>query len=135
MCPDNIELNLESVICDLIENKGVSVFYVGCNGAFDRMATAVLKRLYKKYNGIEYYTVLESVPSEKDCVDSEHNLLPCDIELVHPRFAIDKRNRWMVDQAQFIVSYTTNTFGGAFKFSELARRKGKKVINIADMVL
>lgn len=134
ICSQNIEGTLEKTILDLIENNGVRVFYVGNNGDFDRIVTSVLRRMCLSYKNIEYYTVLAYLPTNNEYDNTNtHTILPEGIELVHPRFAIDKRNRWMVEQAQFVITYTVNTFGGAYKFSQLAQRKGKTVINIADI--
>ena len=47
--PDTIKPVLRETIIDLIENKGVNLFYVGNQGAFDRMTIKVLRELKEKY--------------------------------------------------------------------------------------
>jgi hypothetical protein len=66
-------------------------------------------------------------------VDYCYTILPEGIENVPKRFAISFCNKWMVGKADFIISYVEHDWGGAAKFSNMAKRKGKKVINIAEI--
>ena len=43
--PDAIKEKLFCVLCDLVENKGVTEFYVGNNGSFDHHVRAVLRKI------------------------------------------------------------------------------------------
>lgn len=36
----------------------------------------------------------------------------------------------MIEQADYVITYVTHSWGGAAKFKELAEKKGKTVINI-----
>jgi len=49
----------------------------------------------------------------------------------HPRYAIAARNKWMLERADFVVAYVKRDIGGAARFVSEAKKKGKKVINIA----
>ena len=44
------------------------------------------------------------------------------------RFAISRRNEWMVRECDTIVAYVTHGWGGAAKTLEYARRKNKAVL-------
>ena len=57
------------------------------------------------------------------------------LEDVLPRFAIVKRNEWMVRQADLVLAYVVVSFGGAAKTLEYARRKGKPVCNLAQEIV
>lgn len=59
-------------------------------------------------------------------------LLPDGFEVVPPRFAIDHRNRWMINQSDFVVTYVRSPIGGAEKFKALAERKGKPMVEVAN---
>lgn len=59
-------------------------------------------------------------------------MLPEGIESVHPRFAISWRNKWMLKQSDFVVTYITHTWGGAAQFAEKAKRQKKTVINLPE---
>ena len=62
--------------------------------------------------------------------DFSDTMLPEGIEAVHPRYAIDWRNRWMLQRSDFVVIYITHPWGGAGKFAERAKREGKTVVNL-----
>lgn len=60
----------------------------------------------------------------------EETLLSDGTEVAPVRFAIGRRNKWMVEQADYVITHVTHSWGGAAKFKELAEKKGKTVINI-----
>ena len=57
-------------------------------------------------------------------------MLPEGIEAVHPRFAISWRNKWMIKQSDYVVTYITHPWGGAAQFAEMAKKQQKAVINL-----
>ena len=121
---------LRQVIIDLIEHHGVTQFYVGSQGNFDTMARSLLSELVQIYP-IHYAVVLAYLPKENDpSSDGSHTILPDGFESVPPRFAIDYRNRWMIDHSDIVVTYVRSP-GGAAKFKELAERRGKIVVDVA----
>lgn len=130
-CPDSIRSKLRSVLVDLIENQQADTFYVGRQGSFDALVYATLRELSAKYPHIRYAVVLERL-SGKSTDDFTETLFPEAIENVPPRFAIDRRNNWMLQQADFVVVYVTHAWGGAAKFAKKAEKQGKTVINLAD---
>ena len=42
----------------------------------------------------------------------------------------NKRNAWMINESDFVVTYVRYSTGGAAHFKELAEKKGKIVINL-----
>lgn len=134
-CPAEVELRLRQVLVDLIENQSVDTFYVGNKGAFDRMVRFVLRELAREYPHIHYAVVLERIPGKQNPnspEDYSDTLLPDGIESVPPRFAISWRNRWMLAQSDFAVTYVAHAWGGAAQFAGLAKRRRKIVINLAE---
>lgn len=129
--PQNLREAIKEKITEMIEQHGVELFYVGNHGQFDSMALSSLKELTKIYPHIKYYVVLAYFPKEKP--SEENTLLPEGIEFCHPRFAIEFRNKWMIERSDFVISYVTHSWGGAHKFCEKAKNKGKTVINIERM--
>ncbi len=130
--PAEIKPILRSTLEDLIVNHGVDQFYVGNQGQFDAYFRSTLRELTKKYPHIRYAVVLAYMPgATSEYEDYSDTMLPEGIEAVHPRCAISWRNSWMLQKADFVVTYITHTWGGAYKFAEQARKKGKRVINIA----
>ncbi len=131
-CPAEIKPILKSTLEDLIVNHGVDLFYVGNQGQFDACVRTSLQALTKKYPQTHYAVVLAYMPGSKnEYEDFSDTMLPEGIESVHPRFAISRRNDWMLRQSSFVVTYITHTWGGAYKFAEKAKKQGKIVINLA----
>ncbi len=130
--PKETEPTLRSTLIDLIENKKADVFYVGNNGNFDTMVRRQLESLSKTYT-IKYYIVLAYMPG-KNSIPDEHTILPEGIETVPRRFAINYRNKWMLNKADIVVNYVTRNFGGAWTCVRLAEKKGKKLINLKPAI-
>ena len=128
--PKEIESALRLTLIDLIENKNATVFYVGNHGNFDAMVRRQLEDLSKTYP-IKYYVVLAYMPS-KNAEPDEHSILPEGIETVPRRFAINYRNKWMLNKSDIVVTYVTRSFGGAAQFKEVAKRQRKNVVEIIN---
>ena len=109
-------------------------FFVGNNGKFDYIVYSALKEIKSEYPNISYSVVLAYLPGEKqeykNYYAEEETFLPDGIEIGPVRFAIDRRNTWMVEQADYVITHVTHSWGGAAKFKELAEEKEKTVINI-----
>ena len=131
--PRKIEPLLRAALEQLIVSKQATVFYVGHNGNFDAMTRRLLVELKAKYPQIQYEVVLAYMPGQKNKpeTDYSHTVYPEGLENVLPKFAIQKRNEWMLDRADIVLTYVTCSFGGAAQFKKLAEKKGKKVINLA----
>ena len=130
--PKEIEPTLRTTLIDLIENKNVTVFYVGNNGNFDIMVHRQLEDLSHTYP-ITYNVVLAYLPTKKSEYDDYTNtILPEGIETAPKRFAISYRNKWMIQQSDVVVTYVTHSFGGAAQFKEMAEKQGKTVIELSE---
>ena len=57
-------------------------------------------------------------------------MYPNGLEKVPQRFAIDRRNRMMIDWSDIVVTFVCYSVGGAAKYKEIAEKKGKKVLNL-----
>lgn len=130
--PKKIEPTLRTTLVDLIENHGATEFYVGNNGNFDTMVRRQLENLSQTYP-ITYSVVLAYLPTKKNKYDKLTNTIyPEGIESVPKRFAISYRNKWMIQQADAVVTYVTHTYGGAWQFKVIAQRQGKTVIELSE---
>lgn len=120
----------------LIAEHGVNVFYVGNNGQFDHLVAAVLRELKSRNPQISYSIVLAYLPErekEYNQLSYTETIYPEGLEYTPPRFAISKRNQWMVQQSDYVIAYVEHSIGGAAQFTEYARKKHKTVINLADL--
>ena len=132
-CPEIVKPMLQKVLTDLIAEHGIDMFYVGNQGQFDAYVHSVLKELKQQFPLINYAVVLAYMPGKKSEYDDYYyadTMLPEGIEEVHPKFAISWRNDWMLQQSEYVVTYITHSWGGAFQYAQKAHNADKKVINI-----
>ena len=130
-CPDTLKEKILAAIKAQIA-AGTTSFYVGNQGHFDRMALSCLRKMKEEYPDLTYAVVLAYLPTEPDLYEPDETVLPEGIETVPKRFAIDFRNRWMIDHADTVIAYVTHSWGGAAKHLKSAEKKGKTIINLAD---
>ena len=131
--PETIKLKIRAAVIDLIENHGVTMFYVGNQGNFDRLVRSVLKEVTTAYPGVGYAVVLAYMPSAKKRADDfSDTLLPDGIEKVPKRFAILWRNKWMIEHADYVMAYIVHSLTNVSRFVDLARIKQKTIILIPE---
>ena len=129
--PQDITPALCAAIIDLIEHHDVSLFYVGNHGNFDNMVKKQLKHLKALYPHIDYAVVLSRLPGkQREYEDLSDTIFPEGLEDAPPRYAISHRNRWMLKQADFVVTYVAHEWGGAAQFADAAKRQKRTVINL-----
>ena len=113
--------------------QGVDTFYVGNQGNFDAMVYSCLNQLRKTDPNIHVSVVLAYLPTGKRGWDDfSDTMYPEGIEIGPQRFAVERRNRWLVDHADYCLCYVTHTWGGAYKFAHLAKLRGKHVVNLGS---
>lgn len=127
-CPESIRGKLREAVEWLIREKNVVIFYVGNQGRFDAMALGVLRELRQEYPHIRYGVVLAYPP--KGPVEPEA-MYPEGLETVPPRYAISRRNDWMLRQTDYVITYITHSWGGAAQYGEKARKQGKYIFPLA----
>ena len=129
VCPQNTATALRDAVVDLIENKGVRDFYMGNQGDFDRLARETLRTLQQIYPDIRYTVVLAYFPT-KGANLPENTVFPEELERVPPRYAINRRNKWILDRADYVITFVRSAVGGAATFDALAEEKGKTLIRL-----
>ena len=132
-CPGDIYESVYSQIIELIEKDNVDCFLVGEEGRFDRIVQRALYEIRKKRTNIFCFVVKAYYdPNKKEDLYSLESIYPDSLTDVPKRFAIDKRNQYMIERSQVVVVYVRTSIGGASKFMNEALRKNKKVINLAS---
>ena len=132
--PKCVQPILREVLVELITKKGVNEFYIGTHGKFDNIVLTTLKELKKEFLHINYTNVLAYITGGKeDFQKYENTVFPNVLENTPPRFAIIKRNKWMIEKSDYVVCYVWQTLTNAVEFLEFAKRKGKKIINLAKI--
>ena len=56
------------------------------------------------------------------------------LENVPPRYAISRRNRWIVEQADLLFTYITHEFGGAYAMYRYAKQKDKEIYQLGNRI-
>lgn len=130
--PQEIEGILRQVLIALIEARQADTFYVGNQGKFDRMVARVLSGLQLEYPHITYAVVLAYLPGKRAAA-GQNTLYPEGMEGVPPRFAIARRNAWMLQQADWVIVYVSRSVGNAASLQARAERSGKAVINLWEL--
>ena len=131
LCPDSIKPVLKKNIEELIK-CGINCFLLGDRGDFDILVLKTIKDLQEEYE-FSYKIILSYIPQSKSCFTNDpHSIYPEELAVVPKRFAIEYRNRYLVENSDCFICYITHNYGGAVKFARKAKRMGKTVINISD---
>ena len=131
-----LDEQLYSLLQKILRAKDFVDIYIGRNGEFDIYAATVIKRVQNKM-GKENNMLNCVLPyPHKDMLYYEGYydsvIIPECIEHAHPKGAIVKRNRWMVEQADLIICYVERDAGGAYAALEYAKKLHKTIINLAN---
>lgn len=124
-----------------IENliaSGVDVFYSGGYGAFDLLALRVVGELKAVYPHIQNILVFAYL-TEKHISQYRDILIAHNAESIYPfentplpRYAIIKRNEWMIKESDFVISGTKIYCGGSGVSFEYAEKSEKKIIFVIN---
>ena len=127
-CPEMNYSNILQTIQNLITEKNIITFYVGTQGNFDSLVYRALCNLRADFPQIRIYRVLAYLPKDNSLISD--SILLEGIELIHPRYAISWRNRWMIEHSDYVIAYITHNYGGAARFVNEAERRGKTIIRV-----
>jgi len=125
---ENISKWLDIILPALIKG-GATTFFLGGYGDFDSLAAAAVRRQKTSYPSIEAILVLAYLDQEVDTSRYDGTTYP-PLETVPPRYAIVRRNEWMVRKSDVVISGVTHGWGGAAKTLDYAKRRGKVIIQI-----
>ena len=128
---DAVRKRLTEEIQELLR-VGYRKFYLGGYGEFDNLAAAVLDELKVDWPDMERLLILPYPDKKVDTSLYDGTLYP-PLENVPKRFAIPRRNKWMVEQSSVMVACVDHDWGGAAKTLEYAIKKGLKIINLGGI--
>lgn len=132
--PEHVYPALEQAVEQLI-TQGVTEFYVGNHGSFDRMAARAVIAAKQGHPQVRLTMLLAYHPGERPVTlppGFDGSLYPLGMENVPRRFAIPRANRWMVEHCTHLVAYVTHPASNAGKVVEWGRKMGKEVRRLAD---
>ena len=134
--PDKTKEDIWQTAINLIENHGVTVFWVGNYGTFDRIAAHTIYLLKKQYPHIRLEMVIpyltQSLLQDDLTRGYVDEIFVADIPPKTPRrFMLSKANQYMVANCQYLIAYVVNpNIGGAAQTMDFARRKKKMIMNL-----
>ena len=125
------------LLCGLeqvIHGENVS-FYLGGYGGFDAFAYRCAKKYQQKYANAELVFIAPYLGNwleeRKEFLQKQYDsIVYPDIENVPPKFAILKRNEWMVNKADYLFAYVRTHYGGAYKTLLYAHKHKKPYTNL-----
>ena len=139
---EDIKDEIERVILENINSGEELVFYLGGYGSFDYQCASVCKKIKNEIGNCETVLVTPYLTdSHQEKIKEWMKLKMYDSVLYPPlekvplKFAISKRNEWMISEADLIIVYVKRCFGGAYNALKYAKRKKKRIINLAGEVL
>lgn len=124
--PEKVRKWLYETVEGLIR-EGADCFYLGGYGQFDSMAAGVVRELKSKHPQIRSVLVLPYLDRGYDVSEYDESNYP-PLENVPRRYAISRRNEYMVDNADVVIAYVLYSFGGASKTLRYAERKHKRIV-------
>lgn len=138
--PFRIEERLEEHIYRLLAEKEYVDFLVGRDGEFDQFASSAVLRVRKRYRDDNSSLILVLPYARAEYLNNEESYHDyySDVEIsyaaskVHPKAAIQIRNREMVDRADLILCCIEREQGGAWQTIQYAIKQEKDIINLYD---
>ena len=127
--PNSLTESIKKAVIQLIEN-GIKDFYVGNNGRFDFMVQDILANLIKNNGDINVRIVLSYIDEKAISGHQELTIFPEELESVPKKFAISKRNEYLIKKSAIVLCYVENSFSNSHKWVEKARKKGLKIMNL-----
>ena len=128
-------------MCRIIATSEDVTCYLGGYGDFDEICACCCRELKGKYPFInlvyvtpylDLYTQAKMQEIKKQGL-YDATLYP-PIEKAPIKFAILKRNEWMMTNADIVIAYVKRNSGGAYKSLQFAKRKIRKIINVCDFL-
>lgn len=129
--PESIQGSIEKTVIRMID-IGITRFFVGNNGNFDFYVQRVLQKLQRSIPSLDYTIVLSSLGEAAIEGPQENTLFPEGLELAPRRFAISRRNDWMLLHSSYVIAYMKYRISNCHTWIEKARKRGMTIINLFD---
>lgn len=120
-----------------VGNQAVDMF-LGGYGEFDSFAYYCCKKYKETHSSVSLVFVTPYMTQEYQKKHLESQKFRYDL-IIYPeiekkpkKFAIAYRNRYMIEKSDFVVTYVSHDWGGAYTAYKMAKRIGKNVFNLAE---
>ena len=96
------------------------------------MAQVALADIEKERADLKYSIVLSRLDEKALGNAQMRTVFPEGQENALKRFAIVKRNMWLLENSNLIITYLVDKYSNSYKFIEKGMRMGLTVINLAE---
>lgn len=131
--------DIVAVLEKIIQQSNESVeCLVGGMGRFDKLSASAVRILKKKHKNRDISLVLvlpymqKKINENKSYYETMYDaiIIPSHLDGVHYKGAIGLRNRWMVDQADYLIAMVQRKNGGAYEMLKYAGKTDIIIINL-----
>ena len=128
------ERRLLNLLEETIQGKKVD-FYLGGYGGFDNFALKCAKIYKQRHSNATLVFITAYIDNwlveRKHYLEKTYDLIIYpELENVPKKFAILKRNEWMIKQADYVFAYVQTHYGGAYKSLIYAHKQNKPYTNL-----
>ena len=128
---DNLLAKIKKTILDNTKADENISFFCGGYGEFDNLSVLACRFVKEERPNGEIVFVTPYLNGVKNFEYYDGIIYP-PIEGVPPKYAIIKRNEWMIDKADLVIAYVKHKYGGAYKSLLCAQKRKKLIINLAE---
>ena len=128
------EHKILSLLGELVGDQYAEL-YLGGYGSFDAFARLCGKKYQETHPNVKLIFVTPYITVD---YQKNHDSKILYDEIIYPdledkplKFAISYRNKWMVEQADYVIACITHDWGGAYQTYKHAQRKKKLLFNIS----
>lgn len=122
-------------VLEIVARDKQVMFYLGGYGGFDSFARKCARRYKQRHKNAKVIFIapyLGKWLNERKEILQKHydEIIYPEIENVPKKFAIIKRNEWMVDRADYVFAYVSKHYGGAYRTLLYAHKHKKPYTNL-----
>ena len=134
-----LKKELTPIVKNLIQTKSYVAFLIGRTGEVDEYTASLIKHIQKE-TGKENNDMTLVLPYTVTNLEYYENyydniIIPQSVYGVHPKSAIELKNRWMIEQSDLVIIYVKQNQGGAYTAMKYAEKKNKKLIILGSTSL
>lgn len=109
-------------------------------GKFDELSASAVRELKRKYRNRKINLVLvlpymqQRINEDKAYYEMMYDeiIVPSHLDGEHYKKAIVLRNRWMVEQSEYVIAMVQRRYGGAFAMLQFAEKNKKIIFNLSN---
>ena len=134
-CDRSLREKIKEAITGLVENQGITTFYSGGMGNFDKLSESVVRELKREYKDIRLCLIAPYMTKHLNTDRAYYNAMYDEIIIpdlgdVYYKRAITERNKWMVRKSDILLCYVTRSYGGAYQMYRYAKEVDKYIKQI-----